>query len=75
MKALLGLIGLGASLFAVLHVFALVGDISSGAGAGLYGPTRLLGHVVGIAIGLLIAIVCFRKCAGGANAPASDDRD
>jgi hypothetical protein len=70
MKALLALIGVGASLFALMHVFGLIGALTSGGGAASqFGPTRLLAHVVGIAFGLLIAFVCFRKCAG--NKPAA----
>ena len=70
MKALLALIGVGASLFGLMHVFGLIGTLSSGGGAGQYGPTRLLAHVVGMAFGLLIAFVCFRKVAAG-NKPAA----
>ena len=72
MKALLALIGVGASLFGLMHVFGLVGAMSSGGGAGQFGPTRLFAHVVGIAFGLLIAFVCFRKVAGK---PAADSID
>ena len=73
MKALLALIGVGASLFALMHVLGLIGTLTSsggGAAAGQFGPTRLLAHVVGMAFGLLIAFVCFRKCAAG-NKPAA----
>lgn len=70
MKALLALIGIGALLFGGAHAFALVGKLSSGAGPGAFGPTALLGHVVGGAVGLLVAVVCFRKCAGGGNKPS-----
>ena len=69
MKALLALIGVGASLFGLMHGFGLIGALTSGGGAGQFGPTRLLAHVVGMAFGLLIAFVCFRKCAG--NKPAA----
>ena len=75
MKVLLGLIGLAALAFGGMHVLGLISDMNSGAGIGQFGPTRLLAHVVGVAFGLLVAIVCFRKCAGRANAPAAGSED
>jgi hypothetical protein len=70
MKALLAIIGIGASLFCGMHALMLVGALAGGVGATRYGPTILLTHVAGAAFGLLIAVLCFRKCASKPASPA-----
>ena len=75
MKVLLGLLGLVALLFAGMHAVSLVGAFLAGDVAGVFGPTRLLGHVVAGAVGLPVAVLCFRKCAADPVAGAADFKD
>jgi microcystin-dependent protein len=62
MKALKTVIGVLASLFAVAHVFALIGAlVGQNGGTETFAVPALMGHVIGAAIGLLVAVLCFRK--------------
>lgn len=64
--------GLLASLFALLHVFALIGMLINGSDtAETFAASAYMGHVVGIAVGLLIAVLCFR----GKKSAAADELD
>ncbi len=61
-KAIKVVIGVLASLFAVMHAFSLIAKLIYGSGAaeGLAISTYM-GHVTGVATGLLIAVLCFRS--------------
>jgi hypothetical protein len=55
-------IGVLASLFAAVHVYSLIGKlINSSGAAGEFAISTYMGHVVGVAVGLLIAVLCFRS--------------
>lgn len=61
MKAVLIVVGIAGVLFCGMHALSVMGTLMMGID-GQYGPTKLLAHVVGVAIGLLVAVVCFGKC-------------
>ncbi|MDR1146740.1 MAG: hypothetical protein LBK71_11490 [Verrucomicrobiales bacterium] len=61
MKILRYVIGSLAALFALAHLIALLSKLISGETAGDYTVTVYMAHLVAIAIGLIIAILCFRN--------------